>query len=611
MTDQEPTQRYETPPVDTLPPSPIAPPVPPAGATDSEPAPVVTTRVAATPSARPGGSRLKWLVAVVVTVLVAGTAVGAAALLTGDSGNADVLAWTPADSVAYTELRLDLPGSQEAELAKVMSAFPGFDDQAAFPAKLNEALDQLVGKATRGTQSYQSDIQPWFSGQLAVSMGPLPATADATAARALLLAGTKDAAKAGDWAAAALKEAGATTSTDEYNGVTITTISPPSGASAGKDMRAAYATVGPVLAIGDPASVKAAIDTGGKTGLATDAQFKTASASISGDRLGFAYVDLAAIAKGATALAGDAASAMPKMPSALSDMAPPWTVAAIRAQDGAFIVDTRQPHVAALGPAKVAESTLPSVLPPDTVALAEGHDLGATLEQLKTLVAADPSLADGVKQIDDTLAIVGGFGAVVDWMGEAGIAVTRSGDSVTGGLLVTPTDRAAADRLLTQLRGFISLAGAGSGIKVSDETYGDATITTVDLSGLSGLATGGAVQVPADLKIAYAVTDQVVVLGYGTDFVKAVIDARSGPSLATSGRFTSALGHADKTHGSLVWVDVAGIRDLVESRIPAADRTDYQTNLKPYLDPLDSVLGTFSPGTDVDRGTFVVSVAGG
>ena len=82
-----------------------------------------------------------------------------------------------------------------------MKAFPGFEDQAAFPIKLNEALDLLVGKATDGKQGYKTDIEPWFGGQLGVSVGPLPAAADPAAARAVAFS-VKDAAKATAWAAA-------------------------------------------------------------------------------------------------------------------------------------------------------------------------------------------------------------------------------------------------------------------------------------------------------------------------------------------------------------------------------------------------------------------------
>ena len=57
-----------------------------------------------------------------------------------------------------------------------------------------------------------------------------------------------------------------------------------------------------------------------------------------------------------------------------------------------------------------------------------------TLESAKSMLAKQPALADGVKQVDDALAIIGGFGAIVDWMGEAGVAVTVDGDKVAGGM---------------------------------------------------------------------------------------------------------------------------------------------------------------------------------
>ena len=96
--------------------------------------------------------RLRWIAALVVTLLVAGTAAGATLLLTSDSGDLRRPRLDPAGQPRLHGAALDLPGSQQAELAKVMSAFPGFDDQAAFPMKLNEALDQLVGKASDGNK---------------------------------------------------------------------------------------------------------------------------------------------------------------------------------------------------------------------------------------------------------------------------------------------------------------------------------------------------------------------------------------------------------------------------------------------------------------------------
>ncbi len=629
MTDQDHTQRFETPSAPPQPPDPVeaasgAPgtpspaDTPPTPSAFADPEAVPTTPVAPVTAAGPARgsrSRVRWLAALVVTVVVVGLAAGATLLLTSDSGDPAVLAYAPKDSLVYSELRLDLPGSQQAQLAKLMTAFPGFDDQAAFPTKLNEALDQILGKATNGTQSWATDIDPWFGRQVSVSVGPFPATAAAAAsAHGLVLLSVKDAPKAEGWAAALVTREGATTTTESYNGVTITSVTPKDGAPAGMaDVHTAYAVIGPVLALGDVASVKAAIDTKGTAGLNTVAQFKTAEASVSGDRLGFGYVDAKGLSAAAKDLAGGAASAMPSLPAAFSDLAPAWTVGAIRAQDGGFVIDTRNPHVAKLGPATTAETTLASILPPTTVALAEGHDVGAALTRIKDLAATDPELAKSVKDLESSLRIVGGWDAITGWMGEAGIAVTRDGDTIGGGIVVVPTDRAAAERLLTQLRGFIELAGGTSGLKVTDEAYADATITVVDLGNLgdlAGAATGGAVEAPANLQISYTVTDQAVVIGYGTGFTKAVLDARTGDSLAKSDRFAAALKQAGSRHASLFWVDVAGIRSHIEGMIPAADKADYEANAKPYLDAFDSIIGSYVPGEELDRGTVIIHVTG-
>ncbi len=639
MTDQDPTQAYQPPtwlpeappqppaeakdaPPDFAPPA-YAPPAPPAALGYSAPevpgpqavatAPVETAKA----GPRPGRSMIKWLVAAVVVLLVAGTAAGATLLLTSDSGDPAVLAWSPADSIAYSEARLDLPGSQSAELAKVMKAFPGFEDQAAFPVKLSEALDLLVGQASDGKMSWKTDIEPWFGGQVGGSVGPIPAKADASAARFVLLVSTKDAAKAGAWMDGLVKQdTGATTTTEAYNGTTITVVAPKDGSIKHiADMKAAYATVGPVLALGDLTSVKAVIDTQGRTGLATNAQFKEASASVSGDRLGFFYADTKAIAAGAQALAGEvgAAASMPSIPAFLNDWTTPWIAAAFRASNGAFVVDTRSPHVAAAGAPRNAESRLPGLVPPTTVVLAEGHNVGESLARLKEQLASDPDLKDAVKQVDDALGIVGGFDAATGWMDEVGIAITRNGDTIGGGLVATPTDAAAAERLLNQLKAFVQLGGAQAGLTVKDEDYNGATITVVDLSGLGGLVGGmtdGAVSAPTELKIAFTSTKEVVAIGYGTDFVKGVLDARTGDSLAKNDRFGAALAQAGKVNSSLLWVDIAGVRDFVEGMVPSDMKGDYDKNAKPYLQAFDSLISTQVPGDKIDSGTLILRVTG-
>ena len=365
-----------------------------------------------------------------------------------------------------------------------------------------------------------------------------------------------------------------------------------------------------MLAIGDTSSVKAAIDTGGKTGLNTNEQFKTASATITGDRLAFAYVDTEAIVTAASAMV-PADNGMPTAAlSVLDGLYPDWSVVAVEAKDGALVVESRQPHNEKLGTAPNAASTLPSLVPADTVVLVDTQDFGGALKRLKALLASDASLKDGVQQVDDALKLVGGFDAAVGWMGESGIAITNTNGEVAGGIVIVPTSAADANRLFTQLRGFIELAAGGSGVKLTDQTYNGATITTVDLSGIGALAGAAAgVDVPGGLQLAYAVTDKVVVFGTSVDFVKGVLDAPSGSNLASTDQFKSALARVDSVNSTLFWLDVAGIRDLAEARLSSDEKASYEADLKPYLDAFDSVIATNVSG-DVDEGTLVLSVTG-
>jgi hypothetical protein len=98
------------------------------------------------------------------------------------------------------------------------------------------------------------------------------------------------------------------------------------------------------------------------------------------------------------------------------------------------------------------------------------------------------------------------------------------------------------------------------------------------------------------------------VLGYGAEFVKGVLDAQAGQSLGDTERFSTALQQAGPKHAALLWVDVAGIRGLVESMVPDTDRADYDANLKPYLASFDTVIGTLIPGETIDAGTLIIRV---
>jgi hypothetical protein len=624
MTDQDPTARYEPPEAvePTAPPPPAAPMAPPPV---GPPPPMVdqvayaaapTTPVVASPASRPGGSRIKWLVALVVTVLVAGTAAGATLLLTGSESASAVSSWAPADTVSYAELRLDLSGSQQTELPRFMSAFPGFADQAAFGTKLGELADELVKKATDGKHDYLTEIQPWFDGQLAVAQGPMGSMADLQSGsfspRALLLMRVKDTAAAKAWVESMLTETGTTAATDDtYAGTPIRVIS-LTGGDASTSAKLAYGIVDDVLIAGDLASVKSSIDTGGTSGLATDKQFQTATSALPADRLAMVYADMGASLAAMSGSLGqlDSSGALAAVWDAYRTLVPSWTAMSVRAVNGSLVADAVSPHVAAFGDPANATSDLAAVAPADTLWLLTGRDLGGRLAAIRDAFAAQPELKDQLAQLDQALGVLGGFDAVTGWMGESGFAVTRHGDSVDGGLLIAPTDRAAADRLLTTIRSLATL-GAGDQLTFHEEPYGDTTIVSLDLGSLAGLAGGGLGMVPglpSDLSLAWASTDQVVVFGIGTDFVKDVLDARSGESLADQARFKSGLDVAGSSNSGVLWVDLAGLRSVAESMLPSDQQSGYDSDLKPYLEPLDAIIGASVAGTEVDHSTYVLTV---
>lgn len=589
---------------------------------DETPTTVVSTPTAPVeaPGPQRAASRTRWIAAIAVSAVVIAGAVGATVLLTGQAPQADVLAWAPRDSVMYAEARLDLPGDQRQQLGRFLSAFPGFDDQAILDQKLAEVMDRLVRGATEGASDYRTDIDPWFDGQLSMSFGPLPADpSDMASGRFLVLVGVDDAVAARAWVDGIVGPDVAR-STRSQGSVEITVVEPASeGAPDG-----AYATFGPVLALGDAASVTAAIDTGGSGGLASSDTFAAASRSLPEDRLGYFWMDTAALARWSASvqeqLGGDAAAAMPALPAFFDDITPAWVAGAVRAEGDALVIESRSPHVAAISgdPANRA-STLAGLVPANTLVLATTHDVSGNVDRLLSLLRNDPQIATGLQEFESALGILGGVEGLAGWIGDLGVVVVPEGDGVAGGVVIDPTDRAAAERLLTTLRSFVTLAGGSSGISIRDESYGSATVTilTIENAGaLLDLARGlGSTNLPpteapaTNLELAWAVTDDVVVFGSSPSFVRTVLDVPVGDSLAENDRFEELLGRAGREHSGLFWLDVAGARGLVEGLLPADERAEYGSEIRPYVEALDAVLGTQVVGSDVDAASIYLTVS--
>lgn len=603
----------------------------PQNETDTTAAPVPTTAI--TPPAQSASSRSgrgRWLAAGVLIAIVVALTGMATFALTSTKATSVVLGYVPTDSVAYGELRLDLPGDQRQNVGAFLSKFPGFADQAALDTKLDEVLDRIVGQGSQNKQTYTKDIKPWFSGQMGFAMGPIQVGSGSGASpampdeRALVLLSVKDAALASSWLDSTLKAEGGSGTAQTYNGAQLTVFAAPKMTGT----QAAYTILdGKVAVVGDLDSVKAAVDTKGASPLATGEAVSAAQASVTGDSLGFMFVDLKAIAD-ATAKVGasidGAGGSVPSLPATIKDLLPGWAAARIRVEGDALRLDGVIQHKDGMpGPKENRTNGVAGFAPPSTVALVAGNDYGATLKETADLYEKDPALKEIYDQVNQVAGMLGGIDAIVGWMGDTGVVIDKHGDSVEGGIVSIPADAAGAKQLLTSLRSFVQLAGPNSGITVTDETYKGQTITVVDLGDLRSLAAmaGGlsGSSMPAapsgipdvSVKIAYVANDQVVAIGSSPDFIKAVLDAGAGSSLADDARFQDLLKRVDTKHTSVSFFDVAAIRGLVESSMadaPAAKKAEYEQSIKPFLTPFDALIATGATGGSTDQTHSVITV---
>ena len=549
---------------------------------DPPPAAAVATPVAA----RPKGL-VRWGVALLaVAVLVGAVSVAAAFLAAGASSSA-VQGWLPNDTVAYLELRADLPGDQRAKVGDILAKFPGFADQASLDAKIDEALDRILEQTG---VSWTTDIKPWLGGEVGLAVtkaafdvammpslgspldGPDLGTAPDDGAVALIA--VKDAAAATAWIG---KELGGTQTTETYAGGSITIVS---GAFTNS---VAFAVRDGVLILGPEKAVKASLDTAGKSAVASSDSFKAAEKTAPSAYLGFGYLDLKAIVNASLDTAREKATLPVACLDQVAGKLPEWGAGFLRAEDDALMATATVSTPGATTTAKNTASAIAAHLPASTVAAIEVRDLGAglvaALDGLKTTLACDPSTADAIDQVEQALAAVGGAKAVIGWADDTAVAATVDGTTLGGGVAAVVTDDAAASSTLSQVQALLALAGAGAGIASREEAYGDGTLLVVTLP-------ADAVGAPIP-EIAATVQRGVFVLGT-IDFVKAVVDTDAAGSLAKDPAYERAINLAGGDGMSDAFVDVAGVLVGVEAMIPAEAKSQYETEIKPFLAPFEA-----------------------
>ncbi|HLY36238.1 MAG TPA: DUF3352 domain-containing protein [Candidatus Limnocylindria bacterium] len=460
----------------------------------------------------------------------------------------------PADTQVYASVYLSPSVDQQRNIGSVLGKLPGFADLSNLPAKIDELAQRALGSTGI---DYSRDVAPWLGDEVAV------AVRSPTSAQPLLIAAVRGESAARAALARVAAQEGATTSSETYQGVAITTFAGKSGGEGG-----AFAIVDQMLvASADHATLLAAIDAavGRSTSLADVAAFRSAMASLPADRLASIYLDLA----GAARATGQSAQASGFSTVGLALVVrPDGLQLAGRAPINPSAVSASERANLALG---TEQASLSEWMPEDSQAELTFFGARQTFDTVVAQLGSAPGgeqIASSLTQLRALAAL--GLGIDLDrdllplFDREAAIAITGLDASTPRGeLLLRPSDATAAtsalDRIVASLR--------GRGASVTTAQAAGTTITSVDVPSVGALS--------------FAISDGVIVAGLTADDVRAALEAHaSGKTLAATSAYTDAFSRAGGRSGNELYVDGSQVANLIGGLVNVpTDARDMLTHL--------------------------------
>ena len=374
---------------------------------------------------------------------------------------------------------------------------------------------------------------------------------------------------------AASQAAGMTVVSTEVDGHPTWTFSGGDGSSGPRS--ATVTLTNDMLVVGmDAADVAKSVTLGtqGGANLAGSSAFTDATADLPDARLATIYVDGAALK-----LAAGALSSVPGLESALA--AVPVSIAgALTVQDASIIGTARAVRPEGAPQIVDSASTLAADVPGASLAYAEAHDVGTAISALLASVKTQPGIETFGVQVDSIESLLGAkLEDLFAWVGDVAVAGWTTNGTPGGAVVAEVTDAAAASERIKQLQAFIQLASIGGSVATTTTAYAGTTITNVTVSDAN-----------QDVTISFALSDTTFVLGIGEDSVKAVLDVTPATALAADPGYQATMKAAGpSTNSGSAYVDLHGIRDAIEPLVPAAERTRYEQEIKPWLLPFDQL----------------------
>jgi hypothetical protein len=506
------------------------------------------------------------LLALALAPLAAAAALAGCGASSG-AGDTDPAGLVPASAPVYLEAVVT-PDDQEAGDAR--TALGKILDTSDPGAKLVELIDR--GGRREGIR-FDEDIAPWLGDRVGVAALSFSREEADTVA----IAASTDDAKA----QAAIDKAFKGGDKRTYRDVDYTF-------DAGD--RTAAAVVGGAVVIGTEPGLKGAVDASKGSSLAEADALKKARATVSQERSGFAYLDVAGVLRQAIGAAGDTAAQAAPLLDPVAKALPKTVAAALDAEPDLLRVDSAsfgQP--ASTRPAKSGADAL-AALPADAWLGAGTGELGQTLTSFLDEIASGGGLAGvGLEALLGQLQQRTGLDLrkdVLAWMGDAGFYVAgTTEDDKRGALVIASTDPAATRRTVQTLRRLLA---------------GGREIRSLDASGVDeGFAVRGDGGRRHDLLVAAAGDKFVVAVGR-----RALAEALDpGATLGATSKFTDA---AAKLGGGVrpsFFLDVERVTSLLDAK--GGSRFD---RARPYFEAFGVIVGGGTRDGDIGRGRAIATL---
>lgn len=456
---------------------------------------------------------------------------------------------TPTNALGFVSMSLDPSIEQKANLLSIAKKFPRAKITGDFNHARDDLLRQLVKQAGL---DFAQDVKPWLGTEVALVVVP---GAAGKKPGVVVLIQEKDEAKA----RAALAKASKKTISEGQK--------PPLYRFVKGFAVAADQTDQATATLALDAIEQQSKKTDG--GLAKSAAFTKVVNDLHGDRLLLGWINTpAAVDAISQSLKGKSPIDLTKFAKGAGPVA-----VDLHAEHAAIVLEgvgtlTKEAPVTGAG-----DPTLTAGLPADSFGAFTIFDLGASLGTALQQVAGLGGNADLNKTLGLDLQA-----DILSWMGGESVLVAGpapAGSSIPSfGFLVQPTDMAKATAAVAKIRHLVE-SKAGTRLKQQDVGGVTAYVFPGDLA--------------PGVQPAFALFNDRFVIASNPTYL-ATLSKAANPSLASTSGFKGALGSGsgDKTQFQLL-LQIGPIREAIEKLIPAADRGNYDREVKPNLEPIDSV----------------------